>query len=105
MFQELNGDPRPEHEWPPEDDWRVLYPHLFPDSSSELEDDQEQVGTSLLMLIPSITPPLISTPIITTPRPPSLHLKGPGDIPTSVDLVCLQSHRASPIWNVCRLMR
>ena len=63
------------------------------------------VGTSLLMLIPSITPSLISTPIITTPRPPSLHLEGPGDIPTPVDLVCLQLHRASPIWNVCPLMR
>ena len=63
------------------------------------------VGTSLLMLTPSITPSLISTPIITTPRPPSLHLEGPGDIPTSVDLVCLQLHRASPIWNVCSLMR
>ena len=63
------------------------------------------VDTFLLMLIPSITPPLISTPIITTPRPPSLHLKGPGDIPTPVDLVCLQLHRASPIWNVCSLMR
>ena len=63
------------------------------------------VDTFLLMLIPSITPSLISTPIITTPRPPSLHLEGPGDIPTSVDLVCLLLHRASPIWNVCSLMR
>ena len=63
------------------------------------------VGTSLLMLIHSIIPHLIYTPIITTPRPPSLHLEGPGDIPTSVDLVCLQLHRASPIWNVCPLMR
>ena len=32
MFQEPNGDPRPEYEWPSEDDW------------SESEDDQEQVG-------------------------------------------------------------
>ena len=32
MFQELNGDPRPEYRWPSEDDW------------SESEDDQEQVG-------------------------------------------------------------
>ena len=63
------------------------------------------VDTSLLVLIHSITPPLITTPIITTPRPPSLHLEGPGDILTSVDLVCLQLHMASPIWNVCSLMR
>ena len=32
MFQELYGDPRPEYEWPSEDEW------------SESEDDQEQVG-------------------------------------------------------------
>ena len=32
MFQKSNGDPRPEYEWPPGDDW------------SESEDDQEQVG-------------------------------------------------------------
>ena len=32
MFQKLNGDPRPEHEWPSEDYW------------SESEDDQETVG-------------------------------------------------------------
>ena len=63
------------------------------------------VDTSLLMLIHSITPPLISTLIITTPRPPCLRLEGPGDIPTPVDVVCLQLHRASPIWNVCSLMR
>ena len=63
------------------------------------------VDTSLLLVIPSITLPLISTPIIATPCPPSLHLEGPGDIPTPVDLVCLQLHRASPIWNVCPLMR
>ena len=44
MFQELNGDPMPEHEWPSDGVWKLLYPHLFPDSSSELEDDQEQVG-------------------------------------------------------------
>ena len=44
MFQELNGDPKPEHEWPSEVLWELLYLHRFPDSSSELEDDQEQVG-------------------------------------------------------------
>ena len=44
MFQELSGDPKPEHEWPSEDYWKRWYPRLFPDSSSELEDDQEQVG-------------------------------------------------------------
>ena len=44
MFQETNGDPKPEHQWLSEDNWKRRYPHLFPDSSSELEDDQEQVG-------------------------------------------------------------
>ena len=46
MFQKLNlnGDPKPEHEWPSEDYWKERYPHLFPDSSSGLGDDQEQVG-------------------------------------------------------------
>ena len=44
MFQEFNGDPKPEHEWPSEDDWKRWFAHLFPDSSSGLGDDQEQVG-------------------------------------------------------------
>ena len=44
MFQRPNGDPKPEHEWRSDGLWKLLYPHLFPDSSSELEDDQEQVG-------------------------------------------------------------
>ena len=44
MFQELNGDPKPEHEWPSEDYWKSWFARLFPDSSSGLEDDQEQVG-------------------------------------------------------------
>ena len=40
LFQERNGDPKPERKWPSESCWKVQYP----DSSSELEDDQEQVG-------------------------------------------------------------
>ena len=44
MFQDSDGEPAPEDEWPSEDFWKKQYPHLFPDSSSELEDDQEQVG-------------------------------------------------------------
>ena len=44
MFQERNGHSKPEHKWPPEGYWKFCYPHLFPDSSSGLEDDQEQVG-------------------------------------------------------------
>ena len=44
MFQELNGDPKPEHEWLSEDHWKRLFPRLFPHSSSGLGDDQEQVG-------------------------------------------------------------
>ena len=44
MFQELNGDPKPEHEWPSEDYWKRWFARRFPDSSSGLGDDQEQVG-------------------------------------------------------------
>ena len=44
MFQELNGDPKPEHKWQSEDYWKRCFARLFPDSSSELEDDLEQVG-------------------------------------------------------------
>ena len=44
MFQELNGDPKPKHKWRSEDYWKEEYPHLFPDSSSGLGDDLEQVG-------------------------------------------------------------
>ena len=44
MFQVSDGDPLPEHEWPSEDYWKFLFPQLFPDASSELEDHQEQVG-------------------------------------------------------------
>ena len=40
MFQELNGDPK----WPAERYWKRRFPLLFPNSSSVLEDDQEQVG-------------------------------------------------------------
>ena len=44
MFQEPNGDPKPEHMWPSEDFWKPWYPRFFTDSSSGLGDDQEQVG-------------------------------------------------------------
>ena len=44
MFQKLNGDARPKYKWPSEDHWKRRYPRLFPDSSSGLEDGQEQVG-------------------------------------------------------------
>ena len=44
MFQEPNGDPKPEHMWPSEDFWKRWYPRFFTDSSSGLGDDQEQVG-------------------------------------------------------------
>ena len=46
MFQEFNGDLIPELECLSEDYWKVRFPSLFPNSSSELEDDQEQVGLS-----------------------------------------------------------
>ena len=65
------------------------------------------VDTYLLMLIPSITPPLISTPIIAAPRPPSLHLEDPGGgIRTFlVVLACLQLHKTRPSGNFRLLMR
>ena len=44
LLQTENGEPLPEDEWPSEDYWKACYPELFPDSSSELEDEQEQVG-------------------------------------------------------------
>ena len=44
LFQDLDGDPKPEHKWPSHHDWKEWYPHLSSDSSSELGDDQEQVG-------------------------------------------------------------
>ena len=43
MFQELNGDPKPEHEWPSEDYCKRSFARLFPDFLSGW-DDQEQVG-------------------------------------------------------------
>ena len=44
FLQTKNGEPLPEDKWPSEDDWKDCFPELFPDSSSELEDEQEQVG-------------------------------------------------------------
>ena len=47
LLQTENGEPLPEDKWPSEDYWKEWYPKLFPDSSSELEDEQEQVGHRL----------------------------------------------------------
>ena len=47
LLQTKNGEPLPEDEWPSEDYWKELFLELFPDSSSELEDEQEQVGHRL----------------------------------------------------------
>ena len=44
LLQTRNGEPLPEDKWPSEDYWKERYPELFPDSSSESEDEQEQVG-------------------------------------------------------------
>ena len=44
MFQDDDGDPKPEHKWPSEDHWKRWFLRLFPDISSGLGDDQEQVG-------------------------------------------------------------
>ncbi len=37
----MKGNPKPEHEWPTEDDWKVEYPLLDPGSSTESEDELE----------------------------------------------------------------
>ena len=39
----------PEDQWPSEHYWKRRYPRLFPDSSSELEDKQQQVGHQFLL--------------------------------------------------------
>lgn len=47
LLQTQNGEPLAEDKWPSEYHWKVCYPKLFRDSSSELEDEQEQVGHRL----------------------------------------------------------
>ena len=47
LLQTENGEPLPEDKWLSDDYWKRWYPELFPDSSSELEDEQEQVGHRL----------------------------------------------------------
>ena len=47
MLQTPNGEALPEDKWLSEYYWKEEYPELFPDSSSELEDEQEQVGHRL----------------------------------------------------------
>ena len=47
LLQTNNGEPLPEDKWPSEDYWKDRNPELFPDSSSELENEQEQVGHRL----------------------------------------------------------
>ena len=47
LLQTTNGEPLPEDKWLSENCWKGRYPELFPDSSSELEDEQEQVGHRL----------------------------------------------------------
>ena len=44
LLQTPNGEPLPKDKWPSEYYWKEEYPELFPDSSSESEDEQEQVG-------------------------------------------------------------
>lgn len=46
LFQNHKGEPLPKDDWPSDEDWEDEFPDLFPGSSSELEDDQEQVGRS-----------------------------------------------------------
>ena len=44
LWQDVEGNPKPEHKWPPDNYWKGLYPHLFPDSSPESVHEQEQVS-------------------------------------------------------------
>ena len=44
LFQNRKGEPLPEDDWPSDDYWEDPFSDIFPDSPSELEDDQEQVG-------------------------------------------------------------
>ena len=47
LLQTSNGEPLPEDKWPSEYYWKEEYPEPFPGSSSELEDEQEQVSHRL----------------------------------------------------------
>jgi len=44
LFQNLKGEPLPQDDWPSHEYWKDELPDISPDSSSESEDDQEQVG-------------------------------------------------------------
>ena len=59
--------------------------------------------TPFTFSIHSITPPLLSKPIITVPRPPSLHLEDPW-VAIRISSVIL-AYRLSPVLEVCLLMR
>ena len=54
LLQTENGEPLPEDKWLSDDYWKRWYPELFPDSSSELEDEQEQVGHSFAVFFVKI---------------------------------------------------
>ncbi|XP_073254776.1 uncharacterized protein [Porites lutea] len=42
-YHDYEGNLKPEHEWPSENDWKEWYRHFFPDSSPESAHEQEQV--------------------------------------------------------------
>ena len=44
LLKDHEGNPKPEDEWPSEDDWKSEYLDLFPDSSPESAHEQEQVS-------------------------------------------------------------
>ena len=45
LLKDYEGNPKPEHEWPSEDDWKLLkYGPLFPNSSPKSAHEQEQVS-------------------------------------------------------------
>ena len=42
-----SGNPKPEHEWPSEEDWKEWYPSVFSHSSNESQPKKQQVGNQL----------------------------------------------------------
>ena len=44
LLQDVKGNPKPEYEWPSEDEWKTEYSDHSSDSSSESAHKQEQVS-------------------------------------------------------------
>ncbi|XP_073256528.1 uncharacterized protein [Porites lutea] len=42
-YHDFEGNPKPEHEWPSEEDWKEWYPSLFSHSSNESQPQKQQI--------------------------------------------------------------